>query len=412
MTKQLTAAFVAHAKAGRHGDGKGLYLQVKDTGSRAWVLRYEQWGRERWMGLGSAEFVSLVEAREKAFEARRVLRQGIDPLDAKIAQVAAQRAEEAQRKAADLKSVTFADCAEQFARVRAADTRSNRRGTAKEWLSILRLYAFPTIGDVPTALIDTALVHRVLDPLSLEKPDRARRLRQQLEAVLDYAKVRGFREGENPARLSGHLEHTLSGLERRQVHHPALPYPELPAFMGELARRDDVPSRALEFAVLTAARAGEVRFAKWSEFDLVQAVWVLSPERMKAAREHRVPLPTRALAILTELPSSGDFVFPGVRGGPMHRSAMWLVLGDLRPDVTVHGFRSTFRTWAEERTNYSREVAEQALAHSIGTAVERAYRRTDLFEKRRRLMDEWASFCCVSPAVSSDVVPIRGGAHG
>jgi hypothetical protein len=207
------------------------------------------------MGLGSAEFVALAEAREKAFEARRLLRQGIDPLDARSAQEAAQRAEEAQRRAADLKSISFADCANQFARVRAAESRSDR-GSAKEWLSILRLYAFPVMGDVPAALVDTALVHRVLDPLSVEKPDRARRMRQQLEAVLDYAKVRGYRDGENPARLSGHLEHTIPNLARRQQHHPAMPYAELPAFMAKLRKRLGIQARALEFAILTAARAG------------------------------------------------------------------------------------------------------------------------------------------------------------
>jgi integrase len=408
MARALTSTFVAHAKSGRYGDGKGLYLQVKDTGSRAWVLRYERQGRERWMGLGSAEFVSLAEARERAFEARRLLRQGVDPLEAKAAQEAVQRALEAQQRAADLKAVTFAECAEQFATVRAAESRSDR-GSAKEWASILRLYAFPVIGDVPAALVDTGLVHRVLDQLALEKPDRARRLRQQIEAVLDYAKVKGFRDGENPARLSGHLEHTIPNLVRRQQHHPAMPYAELPAFMEELRGRAGIPARALEFTILSAARAGETRLTQWSELDLGGRLWTIPPARMKAAREHRVPLSGRALDILSELPRTGDFVFPGARGGPLHENGMWLVLRELRPGLTVHGFRATFRTWVEEQTAYSRETAEQALAHSIGTAVERAYRRTDLFERRVRLMEEWASFCA-SPVVPGDVVPIRGRA--
>ena len=404
---KLTAAFVKHAGPGKHHDGKGLYLLAKDSGSRAWALRYERGGRERWMGLGSAEFVALAEARERAFEAQRLLRQGIDPLDARSAQEAARRAEEAQRRAADLKSVTFAECAEQYARLRAAESRSHR-GSAKEWLSILRLYAFPVIGAVPAALVDTALVHWVLDPLSVEKPDRARRMRQQLEAVLDYAKVRGYRDGENPARLSGHLEHTIPNLVRRQTHHPAMPYAELPDFMAKLREQPGIPARALEFAILTAARAGEVRLKQWSEIDLAARVWTVPGERMKAAREHRVPLGERAIGILSELPRLNEFVFSGTEGGPMHKNAMWLLMKELQPNVTVHGFRSTFRTWAEERTAYPREVSEQALAHTIGSAVERAYRRTDLFEKRRRLMAEWGKFCADNDgALAGEIVIFR-----
>jgi integrase len=375
---KLTAAFVKHAGPGKHHDGKGLYLIAKDTGSRAWALRYERHGRERWMGLGSAEFVALAEAREKAFDARRLLRQGIDPLDARTAHEAARRAEEAQRRATDLKSVTFADCAQQYARVRAAESRSDR-GSAKEWLSILRLYAFPVIGDVPAALIDTALVHRVLDPLSLEKPDRARRLRQQLEAVLDYAKVRGFRHGENPARLSGHLEHTVANLVRRQQHHPAMPYVELPAFMGELRHCASVPAYGLEFAILTAARAGEVRLAQWSEVDLAAGVWTIPADRMKAAREHRVPVSERAIAILSDLPRFGDFLFSGGRGGPMHENAMWLVLRELRPGLTVHGFRSTFRARsgrAIRAKSRSRPLRIQSAVPSSGPTGARTFLRS------------------------------------
>jgi len=401
MPRQLTATFVSHAKSGRYGDGQGLYLQVKETGSKAWVLRYERQGRKRWMGLGSAEFVPLAEAREKAFEARRLLRQGIDPLEARTA-------EDAQRRANEAKSLTFAECAKRFAVDRGSEWRSAKH--RKDWLSAIERYAFPTVGALPVAAVDTPLVLGVLEPIWLDKAGTARKLRQRLEAVLDWARVRGYRGGENPARLAGHLDHLLPKRSKvTTAHHAALPYAEAPAFMAALRRLDSGPARALEFLILTGARAGEVRGALWSEVDLNTKVWTIPATRMKGGREHRVPLSPRSLDIVYALPRTDDFVFPGKKGGPMYVNAMYYVLRDGlgRGEITIHGFRSTFRTWAEERTNYPREVAEQALAHSIGTAVERAYRRTDLFEKRRRLMEEWASFCA-APAPSGAVLLMRG----
>jgi integrase len=404
MAKRLSATFVAHAKPGRHGDGDGLYLQVRPSGSKSWVLRYQYQREKGWMGLGSARFVSLAEAREKAFEAHRQLRQGINPLEARTA-------DKAERRASEAKRVSFAECAARFVADRGSEWRSAKH--RRDWLGVFGRYAFPVFGDLPVAAIDTPLVLRVLEPIWLDKAGTARKLRQRLEAVLDWARVRGYRDGENPARLGGHLDHLLPKRSKATTpHHAALPYADVPAFMAELRERDGIPARALEFLILTAARAGEVRGALWAEIDFQAKTWTVPGSRMKGGREHRVPLSPRALELLSTLPRTDDLVFPDRKGGPMYANAVYYVLreGLGRGEITVHGFRSTFRDWTEERTNYPREVAEQALAHSIGTAVERAYRRTDLFERRRQLMTEWASFCSGSTAVTGDVVPMRGRA--
>jgi len=400
---KLTAAQVRHAKPGRHGDGRGLYLQVIG-GSKTWVLRYEHRKRERWMGLGSAEFVSLAQARERAFELRRQLKdQGIDPLERRRAAVVGARL-------TALKRGTFEEVASQYVEVKSAQWKGD--GSRREWLSTLRRYAFSIIGSFSVASIDTALVHRVLDPVWTKKPHVGQRLRERIEAVLEFAKSMGLREGENPARWKGHLANVLPKANRtsRTKHHPALPYAELTAFMAELRALPGVPARALEFTILTAARTGETRFARWSEVDLRAGVWTIRGERMKGDKEHRVPLSDRALAIVVELPREGasDAVFPGrSNGGFINQDAMTDVLAKLRPDVTVHGFRSTFRDWAAEATSYPNHVVEMALAHAISNGVEAAYRRGDLFEKRRRLMEEWAGFCS-SPVVTGEVVPLRG----
>src|SRR5215207_499925 len=295
---KLTAASVKHAKPGRHGDGRGLYLQVKDTGARSWLLRYERNGRERWMGLGGAEYVPLAEARERAFEERRRLRQGIDPLDAR-------QAETARTRIAALNTISSEEAARQCVDARSAQWRTDK--WRSEWLSTLERYAFPIIGTLPVAAIDTGLVHRVLDPIWLEKPDTGKRLRQRISAVLEWARVKGYRQGDerdNPARLSGHLKHTLPKPEkvRRTKDHAALPYIEVLPFMADLRAAPGIPARALEFTILTAVRASESRLAHWHEFDLVARVWTIPGDRMKGGKEHRVPLSGRALAILSELP--------------------------------------------------------------------------------------------------------------
>jgi integrase len=358
------------------------------------------------MGLGSAAFVPLAEAREKAFEARRQLRQGIDPLEARTAN-------EAQRRVIEARSVTFAECVSRFVVDRGSEWRNPKH--RKDWLSAFERYALPVFRDLPVAAIDTPLVLKVLEPIWISTPGTARKLRQRLEAVLDWARVREYRTGENPARLTGHLDHLLPKRPKASAeHHAAMPYADLPAFMSELREREGVRARALEFLILTAARAGELRGALWSEIDFQAKVWTIPAARMKAGREHRVPLSNRALDILSALPRTDDLVFPDPKGGLMYVNAMYFLMRDGmgRKGITVHGFRSAFRDWVEERTGFGREVAEQALAHSIGSAVERSYRRTTLFEKRCRLMEEWTRFCASPAASEATVTPLRGGARG
>ena len=384
---KLTAAQVRHAKPGRHGDGRGLYLQVIG-GSKTWVLRYEHRKRERWMGLGSAEFVSLAQARERAFELRRQLKdQGIDPLERRRAAVVGARL-------TALKRGTFEEVASQYVEVKSAQWKGD--GSRREWLSTLSRYAFPIIGSFSVASIDTALVLRVLEPVWAKKNHVGQRLRERIEAVLEFAKSMGLREGENPARWKGHLKNMLPMANRtsRTKHHAALPFKQMPEFMAELRAVAGIAARALEFTILTAARTGEARFARWSEFDLDGRVWAIPGERMKGDKDHRVPLSHQTLALLRELPRDGDAVFAGrSNGGFLNQDAMADVLTKLRPNVTVHGFRSTFNDWAVEKADHPNHVVEMALAHAISKHTERAYRRGDLFEKRRLLMDDWAHYC-------------------
>jgi integrase len=358
-------------------------------GSKTWVLRYEHRKRERWMGLGSVEFVSLAQARERAFELRRQLKHdGVDPLERRRAAVVGARL-------ASLKRGTFEEVARQYVEVRSTEWRGD--GSRREWLSTLQRYAFPIMGSFSVASIDTALVHRVLHAVWTKKPHVGQRLRERIEAVLEFAKSMGMREGENPARWKGHLANVLPKANRtsRTKHHAALLLNEVPELMEELRAMSGIAARALEFTILTAARTGEARRARWSEFDLVARVWTIPAERMKGGVEHRVPLPDRAMAILRELPreDASDVVFVGrSKGGFMNEDAMADALAKLRSKdtATVHGFRSSFRDWASERTNFQNHVVEMALAHRIPSAVERAYRRGDLFDQRRRLMDAWA----------------------
>jgi len=399
---KLNAAFVKHAKPGRYGDGRGLYLQVKDSGARSWLLRYDHQKRERWMGLGSVEFVSLAQAREQAFELRRRLKhEKIDPLEHRRAAVIGARI-------AALTGATFEQVARRCIEMKTSEWRGD--GSRREWLSTLERYAFPVIGPLPISSIDAVLVYRVLEPIWLTKPHVGQRLRERIEAVLDYAKGMKLRSGENPALWRGNLEHMLPKASRTsREHHPALRYAELPGLMAELRALPALPARALEFTILGAVRTGEARFARWSEVDLRAGVWTIPGERMKGDKEHRVPLSDRALAILTELPreSGRDAVFPGrSAGGFLNQDAMADVLIKLRPGITVHGFRSTFRDWAAETTAYPNHVVEMALAHAISNGVEAAYRRGDLFEKRKQLMEDWASFCCGAAAEMSTVIPI------
>jgi len=363
-------------------------------------------GKEREMGLGSAAVVSLAAAREKAAECRRLRQEGIDPIDARRA---------ARRHAAldAAMTMTFSQCSQAFLASHRAGWRNAKH--AAQWAATLTTYAWPTIGNLPVQAIDTSLVLKVLEPIWTSKPETASRVRGRLEAVLDWARVRGYRDGENPARWRGHLDKLLPAPSRvhKVKHHAALPYAAMPEFLAHLREQEGVAARALEFTILTAARTGETIGATRGEINEADGLWIIAAERMKAGKEHRVPLSRRALTIVGQVVPAASaeqtFVFPGAkRGRPLSNMAMTAVLRRTgRSDLTVHGFRSSFRDWAAERTNFPTEVVEMALAHAVGSKVEAAYRRGDLFEKRQRLMDAWAEFLATTPVARGKVVPLH-----
>jgi integrase len=393
---------------GRYLDGHGLVLQVGPNRNKSWLFRYGRNGRERFMGLGPLHTITLAEARERARKARQLLLDGIDPLEAKRAQRAAQALAEA-------KTLTFKQAAEKY--FDAHQKKWSSRKARNSFLSSLQTYAYKYIGALAVADIDTAAVLRCIEPIWHTKTFTANHLRSRIEAVLGWAQVRGYRSGDNPARWVGHLKEALPATSEvhKPGHLPALPYKELPAFMEQLRAREGVGARGLEFTILTATRTGESHRARRDEIDLEQKVWVIPAERMKMDKEHRVPLSSAAIQLLEALPRErgNPFVFIGAsKGSAISGMVLWRELQRMgRKDLTVHGFRSTFRDWAAERTNYPHEVCEQALAHSIGSAVEKAYRRGDLFDKRRRLMEEWARYCgaALPTRTSGKVVALRHG---
>jgi integrase len=415
LTAIKVAALVRAAKAGYTGDGGGLYLQISKFGTATWAFRYRVGAKLRTAGLGSLDTWSLAEARERALKMRQQRADGIDPIDER-------RAERARAAVGTAKAMTFRKCAEAYIAAHRVGWRSPKSLSA--WEGTLAMYAYPAIGDLPVRDVDTALVMKVLGPAWSRAPETANRLRGRIEAILGWATTSGFRGGENPARWRGHLENLLARpgdakrakreAKGRTAHHAALPYAEIAAFMGELRGQDGIGARALEFAVLTAARTGEVIGARWDEFDDPGAptLWTIPAGRMKGGREHRVPLSAAAAAIVKSMAAirSGDLLFPGARAGEQMSNMTLLALLKRmkRADLTVHGFRSTFRDWAAERTNFPAEVAEMALAHAVGDKVEAAYRRGDLFAKRRQLGEAWAKFCA-APAVADGrkVVPLR-----
>lgn len=391
------------SRPGRYGDGAGLWLQVGPTGGKSWLLRYAMNGKTQQMGLGSVDDVSLAEARESAATYRKMVRNGINPIETRKAAKFAAKTEKA-------KAMTFKQCAERYIEAHKAGWKNAKH--VSQWENTLAAYAHPVFGGLPVAAIDTPLVLKALEPIWTEKPETASRVRGRIESILDYATARGYRAGENPARWRGHIANLLPKRSKIQAvkHHAALPYMELGAFMADLRARDGLAARGLEFAILTAGRTGEVLGARWSEIDLDAAVWTVPGDRMKAGREHRVPLSKSAVALLNALPrvDGSEFLFPGNRPQkPLSRLTFLKQLARMgRGDLTAHGFRSAFRDWAAERTAYAREVAEMALAHVISDRVEAAYRRGDLFEKRRRLMEDWAKFCA-KLAQKGSVVPLR-----
>lgn len=395
----LTALEVkAITDPGKHADGKGLYLVVSKSGSKSWMFRYANAGRQREMGLGSLRNVSLADARTKAEAARKQIGDGLDPLAEN------QRAEDAKRLA-DAKRITFADAAHQYIESHRSGWKNAKH--ASQWSNTLRDYVYPVFGNLPVQDVDTALVMRALSqPVGVDgatlwtaKTETAKRVQGRIEAVLNWSTTSGYRAGDNPARWRGHLDTLLPKptAVRAVAHHPALPFKEIGSFVADLRAMNGSSARALEFLILTACRTSEVLGARWDELDDDSQVWTIPKSRMKAKKEHKVPLSTRAreIVLMMRKQSTGDYIFEGDKPGrPLSSMALLMMLRRMnRGDLTAHGFRSTFRDWASERTNYPREVCEMALAHTVGDAVEAAYRRGDLFAKRRKLMLAWGTEC-------------------
>jgi len=376
---KLSARKVETASAGRHGDGRGLFLYVKPTGARSWVLRYQVQGRRHDLGLGAYPDVTLAMARQKATDARRLILNGDDPI--------------AKRHQAQPK--TFRDAALELIESKRSGWKNAKH--AAQWTSTLEAYVFPSLGNMQVTKIATADVVGALRPIWSQKPETANRVRQRVEAVLDYASALGIREGDNPARWRGHLDNLLPKPTKVRAvqHHPALPHANIADFMAALSTRKGVSARALTFTILTSARSGETRGMTWAEVDLDNRVWTIPAKRMKAGKEHRVPLTPAAIVQLGPRRQDADLVFGSETkaGKPISDMSMTALLRRMEYDtITVHGFRSTFRDWAGETTSFSREVIEAALAHGIKNKAEAAYARSDLFDKRRTLMEAWASF--------------------
>lgn len=394
----LSELKIKAAKQGMHSDGGGLYLQVTAAADgalrKSWLYRFQLRGRRREMGLGALADVPARVARQRHAEARALALAGADPIERRDA-ARAVAVEEAPARA------TFAAVALDYIdRHRASWSNAKH---AAQWESTLRTYAFPTLGDRPVDEVSDADVRQVLDPIWLSKTETAQRLRSRIELVLDAARADGHRAGENPVRWRGHLDKLLP--PPRKVaptqHHPALPFSQAPVFMRTLAQHIGASALCLRWAILTACRSGEALGARWAEIDIDRALWTIPGARTKTRREHRVPLSIDAMAVLVEADSirQNEFVFPGVRSGArMSDMALTMLLRDVQPGITAHGFRSTFRDWAAETTSYPSEMCEMALGHTVGNAVERAYRRQDMLDRRRALMDDWAAYCLPVPS--------------
>jgi integrase len=397
---KLSAKFVETVNTpGRYADGDGLYLQVSKGAAgvtKSWLFRFMRGGGiSRAMGLGAVStrkgdgYTTLIKARQKRAKAREMLESGIDPLLSKRAGQAAERLEKARL-------VTFAHCAEEYIASHEAGWKGAKH--ARDWRGSLAKYAYPIIGQLPVAAVDLALTKKVLEPIWKTKTKTAVDVRSRIELVLNWAKIHGHRDGENPARWKGHLENVLPKPSKiaKVKHHTAVPYAEIPTFMVDLRKKKAVGALALEWTILSAARSEETLAAEWSEIDVEKRIWTIPASRMKADSDHRVPLTDRMLEILKSLPRNGKWIFPGQKPSKRASGAvMWFLLRGMRPSSgeTVHGFRSSFRDWAAEQTAYPSDVIEMALAHTIANKVEAAYRRGDLFEKRRALMDDWAAYC-------------------
>jgi integrase len=391
---KLTVLGMKRLSPGRHGDGGGLWLQVRDADHRSWLFRFTLHGKAREMGLGPFPDVPLAEARDAATACRRLVRDGVDPIEKRREAAVAAAAAKIQAQAN-----TFRDVAGLYMKSHEAGWRNAKH--IQQWTASLTNYAYAELGDRPVAAINTSAVMRVLEPIWRVKPETASRVRGRIHSILDYATSQGWRTGENPARWRGHLENLLPSAKdvARVEHFAALPYAALAAFFAEITAMPGAAALALRFLILTACRTGEAIGAQWQEVDLDRGTWTIPGERMKAGREHRVPLSAPALAILAQMKplqaKPGDFVFPSTgKAGHLSNMALTELLKRMkRTDITVHGFRSSFRDWASEETSYSREVAEMALAHTLKDKTEAAYRRGDLFVKRTEMMADWAVYC-------------------
>lgn len=388
---RLTTKEVVNKKApGDYCDGAGLYLQVSDSGSKSWIYRFGFNGKDRHMGLGPFHTISLADARLAAVECRKLLLRKIDPIVARDAEHARQSREAAR-------SMIFSECAAAYIRAHRFSWKNAKH--ADQWTNTICTYCGPIMGALPVQAVDTGLVMNVLEPIWREKPETASRLRGRIESILDWATVSGYRKGDNPARWRGHLDNLLPSLNKRHriKHHPALPFEQMSELVSSLQVQEGIAARALEFLILTAARTGETIGAEWNEIDLRGGIWTIPASRMKTSTEHRVPLAHRAMVIVLAMEKikQNDYVFPGQKAGrPLTNMAMLELLKRMgRTDLTVHGFRSSFRDWASERTNIPRDVCEMALAHTIANRAEAAYRRGDLFDKRRDLMEQWEKHC-------------------
>jgi integrase len=384
------------------GDIAGLLLFVKESGAKSWVLRTVIGNKRRSMGLGGYPEVSLAKARERARDAKELIGQGVDPIEKRKSIVEALRASQSD-------FFTFADAARQCHAKKVAEFKSAKH--AKQWISTLEKYAFPVIGRMAIDKIDLSNILDILQPIWKDKTETATRLRQRIEQVFNWAIISGYRRGDNPARWKGHLEALLPlpNKIKKVRHMPALSWKDIGAFMVELRQREGIGARALEFIILTACRSGEVRLATWNEIDLDAKIWTIPAEHTKTHKEHKVPLVGDAIELLRELPrfEGSKFIFTAPRGGPLSDMSISAVCKRMKVDAVPHGFRSTFRDWAAENTNYPREVAEQALGHAISNAVEAAYRRGDLFSKRRRLMEAWAAYINKVQGTQATVIPMQ-----
>jgi integrase len=385
-SNRLSARGVAtEIKPGLHADGGGLYLQISKSGAKSWLFKFSSAGKTREMGLGSLKTISLAEARRAAETCRKTVYEGMDPIETR-------RQERASRSANAAQVHTFKECAERLMASKGPEWENLKH--ANQWRSTLETYAYPVMGQLSVKNIDVGLVLEVLEPIWTTKPETASRVRGRIEAVLDWAGARNWRDGENPARWKGHLDKLLSKRKKSTVKNlAALPYAKVGSFVKELGAQEGVAALGLEFLILTAARTGEVIGATWEEVDEKNQVWVLPEGRMKAGKEHRVPLSPRAIKIIEQMQSlrQSNYVFPGMRRlSPLSNMAFLALLKRMgHKGITVHGFRSAFRDWVAETTAYPSDVAEMALAHAIPSRVEAAYRRGDLFEKRRLMMRDW-----------------------